>query len=253
MSSGCPLVATTGGALPEVTGPDGETCFSVGPGRQRGARRRHPPGARRSRGRRPHRRRRPRPGHHPLELAPHRRAHRRALSCPPGRDAESDRNMLTVDYDTFDLQPGHGRPRHGLRRRPPRLRVVPPRRPGHRARLLLRRAGRRPRPVLGHGRRRRGAARRTRRRPSAATRCASRSPTTRSTASSLRGHGAPPRRHRRDGRADPGAQARRHHRRHRSGLAAREDLLVAVRRVPRTARPRAATSASTPRTSSGTA
>ena len=31
MSSGCPLVATTGGALPEVTGPDGETCFSVTP------------------------------------------------------------------------------------------------------------------------------------------------------------------------------------------------------------------------------
>ncbi len=31
MSSGCPLVATTGGALPEVTGPDGETCYSVTP------------------------------------------------------------------------------------------------------------------------------------------------------------------------------------------------------------------------------
>jgi glycosyltransferase involved in cell wall biosynthesis len=32
MSSGCPLVATTGGALPEVAGPDGETCFAVAPG-----------------------------------------------------------------------------------------------------------------------------------------------------------------------------------------------------------------------------
>ena len=32
MASGCPLVATTGGALREVTGPDGETCFSVVPG-----------------------------------------------------------------------------------------------------------------------------------------------------------------------------------------------------------------------------
>ena len=31
MSTGCPLVATTGGALPEVTGADGETCFSVEP------------------------------------------------------------------------------------------------------------------------------------------------------------------------------------------------------------------------------
>jgi glycosyltransferase involved in cell wall biosynthesis len=31
MSTSCPLVATTGGALPEVTGPDGETCFAVEP------------------------------------------------------------------------------------------------------------------------------------------------------------------------------------------------------------------------------
>ncbi|MFP3905998.1 MAG: glycosyltransferase family 4 protein [Acidimicrobiales bacterium] len=32
MSAGVPLVATTGGALPEVTGADGETCFAVEPG-----------------------------------------------------------------------------------------------------------------------------------------------------------------------------------------------------------------------------
>ncbi len=32
MSCGVPLVATTGGALPEVTGTDGETCFQVEPG-----------------------------------------------------------------------------------------------------------------------------------------------------------------------------------------------------------------------------
>ncbi len=32
MSSGCPLVTTTGGALPEVTGTDGKTCYAVGPG-----------------------------------------------------------------------------------------------------------------------------------------------------------------------------------------------------------------------------
>jgi glycosyltransferase involved in cell wall biosynthesis len=31
MSTGCPLVATTGGALPEVTGRDGETCIAVEP------------------------------------------------------------------------------------------------------------------------------------------------------------------------------------------------------------------------------
>ncbi len=32
MSTGCPLVATTGGAIPEVAGPDGESCFAVAPG-----------------------------------------------------------------------------------------------------------------------------------------------------------------------------------------------------------------------------
>ncbi|HKY16928.1 MAG TPA: glycosyltransferase family 4 protein [Microthrixaceae bacterium] len=31
MSTGCPLVATTGGALPEVTGTDGDTCIAVEP------------------------------------------------------------------------------------------------------------------------------------------------------------------------------------------------------------------------------
>jgi glycosyltransferase involved in cell wall biosynthesis len=32
MATGCPLVATTGGAIPEVTGKDGETCIAVDPG-----------------------------------------------------------------------------------------------------------------------------------------------------------------------------------------------------------------------------
>lgn len=32
MSTGCPLVATTGGAIPEVTGPDGVSCIAVEPG-----------------------------------------------------------------------------------------------------------------------------------------------------------------------------------------------------------------------------
>jgi len=32
MATGCPLVATTGGALPEVTGRNGETCIAVTPG-----------------------------------------------------------------------------------------------------------------------------------------------------------------------------------------------------------------------------
>lgn len=32
MATGTPLLATTGGAIPEVTGPDGETCLAVPPG-----------------------------------------------------------------------------------------------------------------------------------------------------------------------------------------------------------------------------
>ncbi|MEU6405929.1 glycosyltransferase family 4 protein [Streptomyces sp. NPDC046985] len=32
MAAGAPLVATTGGAIPEVAGPDGETCLAVPPG-----------------------------------------------------------------------------------------------------------------------------------------------------------------------------------------------------------------------------
>ncbi|MFF9017227.1 glycosyltransferase family 4 protein [Streptomyces sp. NPDC014870] len=32
MATGTPLVATTGGAIPEVTGPDGESCLAVRPG-----------------------------------------------------------------------------------------------------------------------------------------------------------------------------------------------------------------------------
>ena len=32
MSTGCPLVATSGGAIPEVAGADGETCFMTVPG-----------------------------------------------------------------------------------------------------------------------------------------------------------------------------------------------------------------------------
>lgn len=32
MATGTPLVATTGGAIPEVAGADGETCLAVPPG-----------------------------------------------------------------------------------------------------------------------------------------------------------------------------------------------------------------------------
>ena len=88
MSCGVPLVATTGGALPEVVGADDETALLVPPGRLRGAGRPHRHRPRRRRAARPHRRRRSPAGHRPLDLAPHRRRHRRALPGPAGRDAQ---------------------------------------------------------------------------------------------------------------------------------------------------------------------
>ena len=49
MACGVPLVATTGGALPEVVGDDGETALLVTPERPRGLGRGHPPHPRRRR------------------------------------------------------------------------------------------------------------------------------------------------------------------------------------------------------------
>ena len=81
MASGVPLVATTGGALPEVAGQDGETALLVEPGDSEalagggGAtrpRRSGPPGLQWGAAGRER-------GDHVLELAAHRRSHRRAL------------------------------------------------------------------------------------------------------------------------------------------------------------------------------
>ena len=62
MACGVPLVATTGGALPEVVGPDGEAALTVPAERPVGAGHRHRPDARRPRAAGPHRRGRPRTG-----------------------------------------------------------------------------------------------------------------------------------------------------------------------------------------------
>ena len=144
--------------------------------------------------------------------------------------------MLTVDYDTLGLRPGDllldlgcGFGRHafeGFRRG---ARVVA-------CDMAARRAARGRRAVRRHGRRRRGLARRARhlrqrRRHLPAVPGRHVRPHHRQ-----RGHGAHPRRPRRPRRADPGAQARRHHGRHHPGLAPREDLLGAERRVPRPVR-----------------
>ena len=108
MACGVPLVATTGGALPEVVGTDGETGLLVPPG---------DPGAlavgaslaraRRRRAARPHRRRRPRARARPLHVAPDRRGHGRAVPRAP-RGAHDERVgarlMLTVDFDRLGLR-----------------------------------------------------------------------------------------------------------------------------------------------------
>ena len=88
MSCGVPLVSTTGGALPEVVGADGDTALLVAARRQRGARGQDPHGARRPRAARRGRRAGPPAGHRQLELAAHRRAHARAV---PGAAAETPR------------------------------------------------------------------------------------------------------------------------------------------------------------------
>ena len=124
---------------------------------------------------------------------------------PPDRGLSAP--MLTVDFDRLGLRAGDRLLDLGCGRRPPRVRGLPPRRPGRRPRLRLRRA---------HGRRRhcsppwrdagdgtpdvvgrRGQRRRT---------AACRSPTTRFDRDHrLRGARAHPRRRRRARRADPGA------------------------------------------------
>ena len=85
MSCGVPLVATTGGALPEVVGARRRDRPPGAARRQRGAGRQAPLGARRPRAAGHGRRRRPPAGHRPVELAAHRGAHRRAVPRPPRR------------------------------------------------------------------------------------------------------------------------------------------------------------------------
>ena len=79
MATGTCLVATDGGALPEVTGRDGDTVLSCRAGRRRGAGRHAAAGPRRPRPARAGRRRRAGAGRGAMELAPLRPAHRRAV------------------------------------------------------------------------------------------------------------------------------------------------------------------------------
>ena len=167
MATGTPLVATTGGAIPEVAGPDGETCLAVPPGRRGRAGRRAgpaagrpgaaragsaPPGASgcwpaspgpgppRARPRTTARRSPSAAGRgsavprRPTSTAAAGRAvdaaaerHRRRTTVPPTAKAGPRADRRLLPVPA---RPGRPRPGPRLRRRPARLRVLPARRPG---------------------------------------------------------------------------------------------------------------------------
>ena len=125
MACGVALVATTGGALPEVVGHRRGHRPAGAPRRPRGPGRGHRPTARRRRAAAPARGRRPPAGPRPLHLAGHRGRHRRTCyRGPAGRTgrcpglpaagplgrctdrARRDRAVLTVDYARLGVRPG---------------------------------------------------------------------------------------------------------------------------------------------------
>ena len=242
MACGVPLVATTGGALPEVVGPRRrDRAAPCRRATRRRSRRRSLERARRPRAAGPDRRRRPGPGARPVHVA---RPTRRARSSTAARCSTSTRASGRVGDADRRLRPPAARPRataarHGLRRRAARVRGDAPRRDGRRARRRRRRAQGR---CAATGRRDgRGRARCPPARPGGAVqrrraaRC--RSPTTRSTGSSRpRCSSTSGRRPQRDRRAGPRAAARRPHGRDGADPLARARLLGARHRVPRHAR-----------------
>ena len=247
MVTGTALVATDGGALPEVTGRDGETVLACPAGDAGSACRDDRPRSRRRRAAGADRRGRAAAGPRPLDVATLRRADRRAVpggagdAGQPGEAAGQSRfGMLTVRSERLadlGLAARQPRARRRHRIRSPRLRARPPRHARRRARRRCRR-GRRD---AGHVEamvdageiRRRAVRRRVARRchAPAVRRCRVRR------RDHVRGARARPRRHRRAGRDGAGADAGRRVRGDRAELAAGEDQLDAVRRVPRPGSP----------------
>ena len=195
MACATPLIATRGGALPEVVGTDGKTAVLVTPGdpaeladalgalldddaRRSVARRRRPP-----------------PGRDVVHLAGGRRDDGRGLprgdrarQAPSRRVAprRAGRRGTDADGRLRAVPDRRGRPgaRPRLRRRPTRLRALPPRCARRRVRPRRRRAGRRRQDVPRDGRGGRAAAPARPRRWCRATCSRCRSRTRRSTPSS---------------------------------------------------------------------
>ena len=165
MVTGTALVATDGGALPEVTGRDGETVLSCRGRRRRCAGDDDRPRPRRPRAAGPGRRRRPPAGARALDAggaAPSRpsTSTARCWRCRPtsrsrAATAEDRRDVLTIRsarLAALGVEPGALRPRRRRRLRPPRLRARPPGRARRRPRLRQRRGRRHARHVRGDGR-----------------------------------------------------------------------------------------------------
>ena len=237
MACGTPLVASRAGAIPEVVGEDGVCADLVTPG-DAGARRRARRPARRPRPPGPAGRRGPAPRPGAVQLARGGRGHGRGVrpgdrGHPPHPahegTAHADRRLRparrarrATACSTWAAAPA-GTPSSSTGAAPtwsPSTRTPTRSAVSRHVRRDARRRARpppAPTPTSMQGDALAAAVRRRRVRPRRRR----------------RGPGAHPRRQGRDRRDGPGAAAGRHDRRHRAPLAAREDLLGAVRRVPR--------------------
>ena len=191
MCTGTPLVATDGGALPEVTGADGDTVFGV-PGRRRRLPRRHDrSGARRPGSARPHRRRRSPAGARTVDVdscAPSRPSSSTAKCSPcrttsPSSAQRADQCRRDAHDQVRPTRPRARRPgaRRRRRVRSPRVRVRPAGRRRRRARLRRGRGRPDPRHARRDGRRGRDRHRALQGRAARRRHASCRSPTARST------------------------------------------------------------------------
>ena len=158
MATGTALVATDGGALPEVTGRDGDTVLSCRAGDADALAATIAPRPRRRRAAGQGRRRRPPAGARAVDVAALRRADGRAVPRGAGdagqrRQVAPERPLMHRPCCPDPLRPRRARPaarrpraRRRRRLRPARVRAGPPRPPRRRPRPSRRRGASAPRP-----------------------------------------------------------------------------------------------------------